>query len=87
MDFATSLVTFHMHGITGQLARRRPLGTVQEAGGGLFFGVTLCVINHDRIVNWSHPAYANRHIVARNDEKIVRISLQAPRQTKTSDPR
>ena len=26
-------------------------------------------------VNWSHPAYANRHIVARNDEEIVRASL------------
>jgi outer membrane protein assembly factor BamB len=26
-------------------------------------------------VNWSHPAFANRHIVARNDEAIVRISL------------
>jgi hypothetical protein len=26
-------------------------------------------------VNWSHPAYANQHIVARNDEEIVRLSL------------
>ncbi|NWF84752.1 MAG: PQQ-like beta-propeller repeat protein [Bryobacteraceae bacterium] len=26
-------------------------------------------------VNWSHPAYANRHVVARNDEEIVRYSL------------
>jgi outer membrane protein assembly factor BamB len=26
-------------------------------------------------VNWSHPAYANKHIVARNDEEIVRLSL------------
>jgi outer membrane protein assembly factor BamB len=26
-------------------------------------------------VNWSHPAYANRHIVARNDEEIVRYTL------------
>ena len=26
-------------------------------------------------VNWSHPAYANRHVVARNDEEIVRLSL------------
>ncbi len=32
---------------------------------------------NDRLVNWSHPAYANRHVVARNDEKIVRVSLQA----------
>ena len=28
-------------------------------------------------VNWSHPAYANRHIVARNDREILRISLAA----------
>ena len=29
----------------------------------------------DRAVNWSHPAYANRHIIARNDHEIVRASL------------
>ena len=27
------------------------------------------------VVNWSHPAYANRHIIARNDEEIARFSL------------
>jgi outer membrane protein assembly factor BamB len=26
-------------------------------------------------VHWSHPAYANRHIVVRNDEEIIRFSL------------
>ena len=26
-------------------------------------------------VNWCHPAYANRHIIVRNDEEIVRYSL------------
>ena len=26
-------------------------------------------------VNWSHPAYANRHIYARNDEEIICASL------------
>jgi len=26
-------------------------------------------------VNWSHPAYANKHIVVRNDEEIVRLFL------------
>ena len=29
-------------------------------------------------VNWSHPAYANRHVIARNDEEIVSYSLAAP---------
>lgn len=31
----------------------------------------------ERRVNWSHPAYANRHIVHRNDREIVRLSLDA----------
>ena len=31
--------------------------------------------NSDRLVVWSHPAYANRHIVLRNDEEIIRVSL------------
>ncbi len=26
-------------------------------------------------VNWSHPAYANRHIIARNDEEIISTPL------------
>ena len=30
---------------------------------------------HDRIVNWSHPAYANRHIVQRNTKEVIRASL------------
>ncbi len=30
----------------------------------------------DATVNWSHPAYANRHIFARNDEEIVCASLE-----------
>ncbi len=29
-------------------------------------------------VNWSHPAYANRHIFARNDEEIISVSLEKP---------
>ena len=28
-------------------------------------------------VNWSHPAYANRHVYARNDEEIISASLAA----------
>ena len=30
-----------------------------------------------RIVNWSHPAYANGHIIHRNDREIIRVSLRA----------
>jgi outer membrane protein assembly factor BamB len=29
----------------------------------------------EKAVNWSHPAYANRHIYARNDEEIIAVSL------------
>ena len=29
-------------------------------------------------VNWSHPAYANGHVIARNDEEIISISLAKP---------
>ena len=31
----------------------------------------------DRAVNWTHPAYANRHIVTRNDNEVIRVSLAA----------
>jgi outer membrane protein assembly factor BamB len=30
-------------------------------------------------VNWSHPAYANRRIVARNDEEIISAPLEKKR--------
>ena len=30
-----------------------------------------------KYVNWSHPAYANKHIYARNDDEIIAISLAA----------
>ena len=29
----------------------------------------------DRLVVWAHPAYANKHIIVRNDEEVVRYSL------------
>ena len=31
----------------------------------------------DRAVLWAHPAFANRHVVARNDAEVVRVSLAA----------
>lgn len=27
------------------------------------------------VVNWTHPAYANRHVITRNDEEIISVSL------------
>lgn len=29
----------------------------------------------DRLVVWAHPAFASRHVVLRNDEEIIRVSL------------
>ena len=31
----------------------------------------------DRAVLWAHPAFANRHVVVRNDHEVVRLSLAA----------
>ena len=31
----------------------------------------------DRLVVWSHPAFANRHVVLRNDEEVIRVSMDA----------
>jgi hypothetical protein len=28
-------------------------------------------------VLWAHPAFANRHVIVRNDEEVVRLSLAA----------
>ena len=30
-----------------------------------------------RGVCWAHPAFANRHVVIRNDKEIIRVSLEA----------
>lgn len=32
---------------------------------------------NDRAVLWTHPAFANRHVVVRNDREIIRASLAA----------
>ena len=32
---------------------------------------------HDRPVLWAHPAFANGHVIARNDAEVVRVSLTA----------
>ena len=29
------------------------------------------------LVNWVQPAYANRHVIIRNDSEIRRVSLEA----------
>ena len=53
-----------------ELSRTRLIEPTTTAGYG-------AVRRYDRMVNWSHPAYANRHIVHRNDREIIRASLAA----------
>lgn len=31
----------------------------------------------DRVVLWAHPAFANGHVIARNDREVIRASLRA----------
>ena len=53
-----------------ELGRTRLIEPTSDAGYGprRFF---------DRLVNWSHPAYANRHVIHRNDNEMIRVSLAA----------
>ena len=62
------------------IARFTPQGYVEidrtkllEATSNSAFGRTR---RNARPVNWSHPAYANQHIFARNDKEIVSVSLK-----------
>ncbi len=38
-------------------------------------------------VVWSHPAFANRHMIVRNDEEVVRISLAASENSRSASGR
>ena len=58
---------------TGRSDRGRRISEfLRRAGRGPGPGTS-----YDRPVNWSHPAYANRHIVHRNDAELIRASLAA----------
>ena len=63
------------------IARFTPEGYIEqgrvkliEATGDSGFGPQR---RFGRKVNWSHPAYSNRHIVHRNDNEVIRASLDA----------
>jgi outer membrane protein assembly factor BamB len=60
------------------LARLSPRG-FDEIGRTRLIEPTHPYVRRRRLANvlWSHPAYANRHIVIRNDKEIVRFSLAA----------
>jgi hypothetical protein len=59
------------------IARLSPAG-YEEVGRAALIKPTTNSGNRRELgaVNWSHPAYANRHIIARNDEEILSISLE-----------
>jgi hypothetical protein len=59
------------------IARLSPKG-YQEIGRSQLIKPTTNPGNRRELgmVNWSHPAYANRHIFARNDEEIISASLE-----------
>ncbi|MEO0447875.1 MAG: hypothetical protein AAF191_17535, partial [Verrucomicrobiota bacterium] len=35
------------------------------------------VRQRDHLIVWSHPAFAHRHIYARNDKELIAVSLAA----------
>jgi outer membrane protein assembly factor BamB len=50
-----------------ELGRAKVLEPTSAAGGRRALGAVV----------WAHPAFANRHMVARNDREVVRVSLDA----------
>lgn len=59
------------------IARLSPQG-YQELSRAKLLEPTLDQLNQRNGVCWSHPAFANRHIVARNDKELVRANLAKP---------
>ncbi len=61
------------------LARFTPSGYVELDRVALIEPTARPALGHgpDRLVNWVHPAYANGHVIQRNDREILRASLAA----------
>ena len=61
-----------------ELDRTHLLNPTSHSGYGLSRVWSRSRVRHgdsDRLVVWAHPAFANRHIVLRNDEEIIRVSM------------
>jgi outer membrane protein assembly factor BamB len=58
------------------LSKLSPKG-YQELGRALLIKPTRGQLNERGGVTWSHPAFANQHVFARNDEELVCVSLKA----------
>jgi len=59
------------------IARFTPDGYVEVDRTHLIDATSEAGYGSERRVNWVHPAYANRHVVQRNDHEIIRASLAA----------
>ena len=61
-----------------ELDRTHLLDPTSQSGYGLSQAGSRSRRRHgdsNRLVNWAHPAFANRHIVLRNDEEVIRVSM------------
>jgi outer membrane protein assembly factor BamB len=58
------------------LAKLTPKG-YEELGRSQLIKPTRGQLNERGGVAWSHPAFANQHVFARNDEELVCVSLKA----------
>lgn len=58
------------------IARLSPRG-YEEISRAKLLEPTRWQLNQRGGVCWAHPAYANRHVFARNDKEIVCASLEA----------
>jgi hypothetical protein len=59
------------------IARLTPLGFHEISRSKLIEPTTIQLNRRGQGVCWAHPAYANRHVFARNDEELVCASLSA----------
>ena len=70
-----------IHNDRGELiiARFSPQGYEEISRAKLITPTTTSGVGRRELgaVNWAHPAFANRHVIARNDEEILSVSLAA----------
>lgn len=66
------------------LTKLSPAG-LEVLGRSFLIAPTRVQLNRRDGVCWSHPAFAEKSIFARNDEQLIRVSLAAGDQTATQD--
>jgi hypothetical protein len=58
----------------------------EEIGRAKLIAPTRVQLNQRGGVCWSHPAYAYKHVFARNDEELVCVNLAAEEGAEISPP-